>query len=150
MSTTSASSASTSEAATVDPQVVHWKNAWKRKMERPMLRAVRVLEANAVAGLNGDSTAVFRLTEAFNKLSNCRNALEFPPLSDTPSVLARARSLTLAACRSFSIGVGGVIKGFNNGSTSTALAGVANVKAGVSKLRQAARVVAAAPTTTSH
>jgi hypothetical protein len=143
-----AATTTTTQAPTIDPRVVQWKRRWTRKVKRPLLRAVKVLIANAPAAVNGDSAASYRLTGAFNTLSNCQNRLGLPRLSNTPGALARARALTLAACRSFYVGVDKVVNGLNAGDTGTALAGVAKVKQGLSKLGAAGREVAKAPTTT--
>jgi hypothetical protein len=132
----------------VDRAVVRWKKRWGIKIQAPMRHAASILDANAILAVNGDAAASYRLTAAFNALSNCRNPLELPPLSPTPSVLRKARSLTLAACREFYVGVNRVIEGLNTGSSTTAQAGVARVHDGERTLKRAARLVKMAPTTT--
>jgi hypothetical protein len=119
------------------------------KIQAPIHRAASILDANAILAVNGDAAANYRLTAAFNTLSNCRNPLELPPLSPTPGVLRKARKLTLAACREFYVGVNGVIEGLNTGSSTAAQAGLARVHDGERTLKRAARVVRSAPTTTA-
>ena len=138
----------TTPAPTVDSAVVRWKTRWGMKIQRPMRRAASILEANAMLAVNGDSAASYRLTAAFDALSNCRTPLELPPLSPTPGVLGKARKVTLVACREFFVGVNGVIEGLNTDSSATAQAGVSRVREGERTLRQAARLVKSAPTTT--
>jgi len=146
--TTSAQS-TTTPAPTVDRAVVRWKTRWGIKIQGPMRRAASNLEANAILAVNGDSAASYRLTAAFDTLSNCRTPLELPPLSPTPSVLAKARRVTLEACREFIVGVNGVIEGLNTGSRATAEPGLSRVRDGERTLRRAARLIKSAPTTTS-
>jgi hypothetical protein len=146
--TTESTTTTTTTTPTVDRAVVRWKKRWGIKIQAPMRRAASILDANAILAVNGDAAASYRLTAAFNTLSNCRNPLELPPLSPTPSVLRKARRLTLAACREFYVGVSGVIEGLNTGSSTTAQAGVARVHKGERTLKRAARLVKAAPTTT--
>jgi hypothetical protein len=139
----------TSAAPTVDKAVVRWKKRWAIKIQQPMRHAVLVLHANALSAVSGNSAAAYRLTPAFNKLSNCRNPLELPPLSPTPSVLRKARKLTLSACRDFFVGVDGVIAGLNMQDSAAAQAGIRRINNGERTLRNAARVVKTAPTTTT-
>lgn len=146
--TTTESTTTTTTTPTVDRAVVRWKKRWGMKIQAPMRHAASILDANAILAVNGDAVANYRLTAAFNTLSNCRNPLELPPLSPTPSVLRKARSLTLAACREFYVGVNGVIEGLNTGSSTTAQAGVGRVHDGERTLKRAARLVKMAPTTT--
>jgi hypothetical protein len=146
--TTTTTPSTTTTAPTVDRAVVRWKKRWATKIQRPMLHAASILEANAIPAVNGDSAAMYRLTAAFNTLSNCRNPLELPPLSPTPSVLGKARRMTLAACRDFYLGVDGVIDGLNTGSSTAAQAGLTRVHDGERTLRRAERLVKTAPTTT--
>jgi hypothetical protein len=69
----------------IDHAVVRWKKRWQLKIDRPMLHSIAVMQSNALRAVNGDAAASYRLTRAFNVLSNCRNPLEFPPLGDTPA-----------------------------------------------------------------
>jgi hypothetical protein len=146
--TTTTTPSTTTTAPTVDRAVVRWKKRWATKIQRPMRHAASILEANAILAVNGDSAASYRLTAAFNTLSNCRNPLDLPPLSPTPSVLGKARRLTLAACREFYVGVDGVIEGLNTSSSAAAQAGVSHVRDGERTLKRAARLVKSAPITT--
>jgi hypothetical protein len=148
-STTTTSTSTTTTTPTVDRAVVRWKKRWGMKIQAPIRHAASILDANAILALSGDAAANYRLTAAFNTLSNCRNPLELPPLSPTPSVLRKARKLTLAACREIYVGVDGVIEGLNTGSSSAAQAGLARVHDGERTLKHAARLVRSAPTTTA-
>jgi hypothetical protein len=147
--TTTESTTTTTTTPTVDRAVVRWKKRWGLKIQAPISRAASILDANAILAVNGDAAASYRLTAAFNTLSNCRNPLELPPLSPTPSVLREARKLTLAACREIYVGVDGVIAGLNTGSSSAAQAGLARVHDGERTLKRSARLVKAAPMTTA-
>lgn len=139
---------STTDATpTVDPAVVQWKKRWRAKIGTPMRKAVTVMLANAVAAANGDAGASFRLTSAFNKLSNCRNPLDFPPLSEPPAVLKHARAATLAACRAFYVGTNDVIKGLNAASGAAVASGLNRIRHGAKLLKRAAAAVKAAPKT---
>jgi hypothetical protein len=138
----------TSPAPTVDRAVVRWKKRWAIKIQQPMRHAVLVIHANALSAVAGNSAAAYRLTPAFNKLSNCRNPFDVPPLSPTPSVLRQARKLTLSACRDFYLGVNGVIEGLNTQDSAAAQAGIRRINNGERTLKNAARVVKTAPTTT--
>jgi hypothetical protein len=144
---TTTESTTTTITPTVDRAVVRWKKRWRMKVQAPIRHAASILDANAMLAVNGDAAANYRLTGAFNTLSNCRNPLELPPLSPTPSVLRNARRLTLAACRELYLGVSGVIEGLNTGSSTATQAGVARVHRGERTLRRAARLVKTAPTT---
>jgi hypothetical protein len=120
---------------TVDPAVAHWAEAWKRRIELPMQRATTRLAANVRPALAGNSSAAYRLTPAFNALSNCRNPLDIG-LALTPPEMARARKHTIRACRLIYVGTDGVISGLNTLSSTTADAGIARVRHGVATLRQ--------------
>lgn len=150
LSTPSSSSDSvetTESTPTVDADVVRWKKRWAIKIGSPVGYAAKVLAANAEPAVAGDASASFKLTSAFDKLSNCRNPLDFPPLVNTPSVLRDARKLTLSACRSFYIGTDKVVAGMNAMSTTTVTAGARIIKQGEKTLRRAAAAVKAAPET---
>ncbi len=138
----------TTTVPTVDRAVVRWKKRWGVKVQRPMRHAASVLYTSAVLAVNGDASATYRLTAAFNTLSNCRNPLDLPPLSPTPSVLRKAERLSLVACRQFYVGVNGVISGLNTGSSTATRAGLSRVHDGERTLRRAARLVRTAPITT--
>jgi hypothetical protein len=146
---TTTTTTTTTTTPTVDRSVVRWKKRWAIKIQAPARRAASILDANAILAVNGDATANYRLTAAFNTLSNCRNPLDLPPLSPTPSVLRSARKLTLAACRQFYVGVNGVVEGLNTGSSTTAQAGLARIHDGERTLKRAGRLVKSAPTTTA-
>jgi hypothetical protein len=128
-------SATTSTGPSVDPAVAHWAKAWRRKIELPMRRATTRLAANVGPALAGSSSAAYRLTPAFNALSNCRNPLDVG-LAQTPPELARARRQTIHACRVIYVGTDGVISGLNTLSSTTADAGIARVRHGVAMLRR--------------
>ena len=135
----------TASTPAIDPGIVHWKRRWAIKIGSPVGYAAKVLAANAVPAATGDAAASFKLTNAFNKLSNCRNPLDFPPLVNTPGVLLTARKLTLSACRSFYIGTNKVIDGMNAMNTTTVTAGIDIIKQGEKTLKRAAAAVKAAP-----
>jgi len=120
---------------TVDPAVAHWAQAWKRKIALPMQRATTRLAASVGPALAGSSAAAYRLTPAFNTLSNCRNPLDIG-LAQTPHELARARKQTIRACRLIYVGTDGVISGLNTLSSTTADAGIRRVRQGVAMLRR--------------
>jgi hypothetical protein len=120
---------------TVDPAVTHWAEAWKRRIELPMQRATTRLAANVRPALAGNSSAAYRLTPAFNALSNCRNPLDIG-LALTPPEMAGPRKHTLRACRLIYVGTDGVISGLNTLSSTTADAGIARVRHGDAMLRQ--------------
>jgi hypothetical protein len=120
---------------TVDPAVAHWAKAWKHKISLPMQRATTRLAANVGPALAGSSAAAYRLTPAFNTLSNCRNPLDIG-LAQTPPELARARRQTIHACRLIYIGTDVVISGLNTLSSTTADAGIARVRHGAAMLRR--------------
>ena len=141
------SAGTTASTPTIDPDIIHWKRRWTIKIGSPVGYAAKVLAANAVAAVTGDATASFKLTNAFNKLSNCRNPLDFPPLVNTPGVLLTARRLTLSACRSFYVGTNKVIDGMNAMNTTTVTAGIDIIKHGEQTLKHAAAAVKAAPET---
>ena len=77
-----------------------------------MQRATTQLAADVGPALAGSSAAAYRLTPAFNTLSNCRNPLDIG-LAQTPPELARARKQTIRACRLIYVGTDGVISGLN-------------------------------------
>ena len=120
---------------TVDPAVAHWAKAWKRRIELPMQRATARLAANVGPTLAGSSSAAYRLTPAFNALSNCRNPLDVG-LGQTPPELAGARRQTIHACRLIYVGTDRVISGLNTLRGTTADAGIARVRHGVAMLRR--------------
>ena len=124
----------------VDPAVAHWARAWRRKIELPMQRATTRLAANVGPALAGSSSAAYRLTPAFNALSNCRNPLDIG-LAQTPPELARARRQTIDACRQIYIGTDRVISGLNTLNSTTADAGIARVRHGVAMLHRIAHEV---------
>jgi hypothetical protein len=146
-STQAASTPPASQPPAVDHDVVRWKRRWHQKILSPVNNAIRILNANAVAAAGGDTSAAYRLTHAFDTLDNCRVPLETPPLQHTPSVLLDARRQTLHACRQFYAGVDGVIRGLNAADPDGAVAGLRQINAGTRRLRTAARLVDAAPTT---
>jgi hypothetical protein len=125
----------TSTEPRVDPAIAHWAKAWKRKIELPMQRATTRLAADVEPALAGSSSAAYRLTPAFNALSNCRNPLDIG-LAQTPPELARARRQTIRACRLIYVGTDGVISGLNTLSGTTADAGIKRVRQGVAMLRR--------------
>lgn len=100
-----------------------------------MKRATASLAANVGPALAGSSAAAYRLTPAFNALSNCRNPLDIG-LAETPPEMARARKQTVHACRLIYVGTDGVISGLNTLSSATADAGIARVRHGVAMLRR--------------
>ena len=92
-----------------------------------MQRATTRLAANVGPALAGSSSAAYRLTPAFNALSNCRNPLDIG-LAQTPPELTRARRQTIHACRLIYVGTDRVISGLNTLSSTTADAGIARVQ----------------------
>lgn len=146
-SATATTTATTTDSGPVrDPAIVAWKRRWLSKIGMPMRHAAATLEANATAAVNGDSLAMYRLTPAFNRLSNCRLPLDMPPLSHAARGLGHARSETLAACRELYVAVDSVISGLNAQSTAEVEAGVARVKHAEAHLHRVALVVTKAPT----
>jgi hypothetical protein len=127
-----------STAPAVDPAVVHWANAWKRRIERPMRRAVTTLAANIDPAIAGSSSAAFRLTPALTALSNCRNPLD-AGLAQTPPELVKERRRTLAACRAIYVATDRVVAGMNTQSAATADAGVTALRDGLDRLRRIGR-----------
>lgn len=114
-----------------------------------MRKAARVFLANAVAAAHGSSSADFRVSSTYNRLSNCQIPLE-TKLPQTPSELGAARTLTLKACRYAYVGVNKYIKGWNKFSLQgyaseeserPVRAGIALVKKAVKSLRRAERLV---------
>ncbi len=128
-------SATTTTRPTVDPAVAHWAKSWRRRIELPMQRATTRLAANVRPALAGSSSAAYRLTPAFNALSNCRNPLDIG-LAQTPPELARARRQTIHAFRLIYVGTDRVISGLNTLSSTTANAGITRVRRGVAMLRR--------------
>ena len=144
---TSAPASTTDPAPAKDPAIVAWKRRWRLKVGMPMLHAAATLEANATAAVNGDSLAMYRLTPAFDRLSNCRLPMETPPLSRAAPGLGHARNETLAACRELYVAVDSVIRGLNAQSGSEVEAGVARVKHAEAHMHRVGLLVMRAPTT---
>ena len=119
-----------------------------------MRKAARIFLANAEPAAHGSSSADFRVSSTYDRLSNCRIPLD-TRLSQTPSELSAARRLSLKACKLAYAGVDKYIKGWNKfsyqgyaseGSERFVAVGVARVKKALKTLRQAERVTAKATT----
>ena len=155
--TSTEQSASTEEETTTmetgpSPDVVAWVRTWRRKVDKPMRKEARIFLANAESAAHGSSSADFRVSSTYDKLSNCRLPLD-TRLSNTPSELTAARRSSLEACRLAYVGVNTYIKGWNKFSEqgyaseeSEALvgAGISRVKKALKNLRKAERIVARA------
>ena len=128
-----------------DPAVAKWARQWKHQVGKPARHAVARLAANAPLAVAGNTTASYRLTAAFNVLSNCRLPLE-TGMADTPPELLDARKATKAACRVIYVGTDRVIQGLNTQSSSTVAAGVQQVRQGLALLMRAGHQVDQAAT----
>jgi hypothetical protein len=144
----------TTEETGPSNEVVAWAKTWRRTVDAPMRKAGAAFVANALAAVEGNSAAGFRVSAQLNRLSNCRIPLDIR-LATTPSELSSARRLSLRACRSAYVGVNTFIKGWNQRnlqgysseeSQARVQAGVALVKKALRLLRKAERAVAKATT----
>jgi hypothetical protein len=148
--TSSASSAHATTQTTqttlqLDPAVAQWAHKWKHKVGKPTRRAVARLATNAPLAVAGSSAAYYRLTAAFNVLSNCRLPLE-TSMAATPEEMQQARKMTKAACRMIYVGTDRVIQGLNAQNATVVRAGVGSVRQGVALLMRAGHEVDRAAT----
>jgi hypothetical protein len=148
--TSSASSAHATTQTTqttlqLDPAVAQWAHKWKHKVGKPTRRAVARLATNAPLAVAGSSAAYYRLTAAFNVLSNCRLPLE-TSMAATPEEMQQARKMTKAACRMIYVGTDRVIQGLNAQNATVVRAGVGSVRQGLALLMRAGHEVDRAAT----
>ena len=129
----------------LDPAVAQWAHKWKHKVGKPTRRAVARLATNAPLAVAGSSAAYYRLTAAFNVLSNCRLPLE-TSMAATPEEMQQARKMTKAACRMIYVGTDRVIQGLNAQNATVVRAGVGSVRQGVALLMRAGHEVDRAAT----
>jgi hypothetical protein len=129
----------------LDPAVAQWARKWKHKVGKPTRQAVARLATNAPLAVAGSSAAYYRLTAAFNVLSNCRLPLE-TSMAATPAEMQRARKMTKAACRMIYVGTDRVIQGLNAQSATEVSAGVHRVRQGLALLMRAGHEVDRAAT----
>jgi hypothetical protein len=129
----------------LDPAVAQWAHKWKHKVGKPTRRAVARLATNAPLAVAGSSAAYYRLTAAFNVLSNCRLPLE-TSMAATPEEMQQARKMTKAACRMIYVGTDRVIQGLNAQNATVVRAGVGSVRQGLALLMRAGHEVDRAAT----
>jgi hypothetical protein len=129
----------------LDPAVAQWARKWKHKVGKPTRQAVARLATNAPLAVAGSSAAYYRLTAAFNVLSNCRLPLE-TSMAATPEEMQQARKMTKAACRMIYVGTDRVIQGLNAQSATVVSAGVHRVRQGLALLMRAGHEVDRAAT----
>lgn len=124
----------------LDPAVAQWAHKWKHKVGKPTRWAAARLATNAPLAVAGSSAAYYRLTAAFNVLSNCRLPLE-TSMAATPEEMQQARKMTKAACRMIYVGTDRVIQGLNVQSATVVSAGVHGVRQGLALLMRAGHEV---------
>ncbi len=139
------STQTTQAAPQVDPAVAKWARKWKHKVGKPTRWAAARLATNAPLAVAGSSAAYYRLTAAFNVLSNCRLPLE-TSMAATPQDMQQARKMTKAACRMIYVGTDRVIQGLNAQSATVVSAGVQRVRHGLAFLMRAGHEVDRAAT----
>ncbi|HEX5260012.1 MAG TPA: hypothetical protein VFW18_00945 [Gaiellales bacterium] len=139
------STQTTQAAPQVDPAVARWARKWKHKVGKPTRWAAARLATNAPLAVAGSSAAYYRLTAAFNVLSNCRLPLE-TSMAATPQDMQQARKMTKAACRMIYVGTDRVIQGLNAQSAAGVGAGIQRVRQGLALLMRAGHEVDRAAT----
>ena len=109
--------------------------AWKRKIAAPDAESNDAARGRRGPALAGSSAAAYRLTPAFNTLSNRRIPLDVG-LAQTPHELAESPQADDPRLPTDLRGHGRRISGLNTLSSTTADAGIARVRQGVAMLRR--------------